>query len=698
MRIAPDFAELKLSRGSQRQKSLLKDREDYERLVANRSLTAQRERTRSVRASRRLAHPHRAARVAARSWLAKGGVQGESDMPSVSIGHPNRQKPSASRLRLHWGGCIENEWDEVDSDADTSAPDFSVKDCSSQASTPTLSFARADEILGEPLAEDSLNLDPLPPQSNMEMTFEETLTASSYEVGQPKVGHCQHKAEVSKLQISHSLQNKLNLSFGKVNERAEVAPVVFSSEQVAWDVEHQSRTRRESILKEIVTKLRIQAREAEVQAEEAHARALEMEQKMAAQKQHEEKEKRAATLKLAKSMDRQRAQKLHKQVEQERRKDEVQRNELEAVRAQAEEEKMAIRQQALSEVAATKAKARAARAQVLAAAKVEAQMSAFAEAESLRAEAERLAESAQAEAASLRAEAETVAETIKAKAAADAKELLLKAEAERAETQILAEAAEHKLHLSYGLQAGLTLTHAKSDIIEEHASLTSRRESILKEIVSKLRQQAREAEQQAKDAKAQALEFQQKATAQQQKQEVVATLKLAKSIDRQRACKAQKQAEQDRCKAEAQRIELETVRVQAEGENRLIKQQAFLEAAATKSKAKSDARAARARAISAAMVEAQERACAEAASLRAEAERVAEAIMTKAAADADHFLREAKAQKDIATAINSPLEEPAPLHDAAKDDLLDQAVDMLEEDWHVLSGTEVEDDGWDVLA
>lgn len=698
MCIALDFAELKLSRGSQRQKSLLKDREDYERLVANRSLTAQRERTRSVRASRRLAHPHRAARVAARSWLAKGGVQGESDMPSVSIGHPNRQKPSASRQRLHWEGCFENEWDEVNSDADTSAPDFSAKDGSSQASTPTLSFARADEIPGEPLAEESRNLDPLSPQSNMEMTFEESLIAFSYEVWQPSVGQCLYKAEVSKL-ISHPLQKRLNLSCGKVNERAEVAPVVFSSEQVAWDVEHQSRTRRESILKEIVTKLRIQAREAEVQAEEAQARALEMEQKMAAQKQHEEKEKRAATLKLAKSMDRQRAQKLHKQVEQERRKDEVQRNELEAVRAQAEEEKMAIRQQALSEVAAMKAKARAARAQVLAAAKAEAQMSACSEVKSLRAEAERLAESAQAEAASLRAQAETVAETVKAKAAADAKELLLKAEAERAESQLLAEAAEqHKLRLSYVLQAGLTLTHAKSDIIEEHASLTNRRESILKEIVGKLRHQAREAEQQAEDAKAQALDFQQKATAQQQKQEVVATLKLAKSIDRQRACKAKKQAVQDRCKAEAQRIELETLRVQTEGENRLIKQQALLEAAATKSKAKSDARAARARAISAAMVEAQERACAEAASLRAEAERVAEAIMTKAAADADQLLREAKAQKDIATAINSPLEEPAPLHGAAKDDLLDQAVDMLEEDWHVLSGTEVEDDGWDVLA
>jgi len=629
MTVTLDSAELKLVRGAHRQKSLTKDREAYNRHRDQHVKSAQKDcSTGSVPASYRLARPHRAARAAARSWLAKGAVRGDTDMPTVSIGHPDWHKPVVSRKGLHLEKRCDDSlhWDEVDSDVDTSAPEFSAED------TPS-----------------SVEGDALP----------EELSSEEEHLAQDRPNDTESQSHAHSANLVEDSQASCQENEGEKPQ------------------EDQLRNRRECILKGVATKLQERAREAERLAEEATARALEVEQKAAAQRKKEQKEEMAATLKLAKAMDQQRARKIHKQVEQDRRKDELRRNELEAIRSQAEEERSAIKQQAFSEVAAMKAKAkadaRAARARTILAAKAEAQEKVLA-----------CAESAQVEAAALRAEAERVAEAIKAKAAEDAKELLLQAAEEQAQARTSATAV---------------------------AESAERRENILKEVVTKLQRQAREAEQEAEDAKARVSEFERKATAQQQKEETAATLKLAKAMDQQRARKIHKQAEQGRRQDEMQRNVLEAIKAEAQEEKRVIKQQALSEAAAMKAKAKADARAARAQVIAAAKIEAHAQAQAEASSLRAEAEIEAETIKANAAAHAQELLRQAEAQ---CTQSHSTV-ELAVVEDAQGSELASSAEEEqqvaqnpvasesstmsdVEEDWHVLSGSEVEDGDWDVIV
>jgi len=662
--ITMDFAELKSSRSVQRNASLRRDREDYQRLLAKRK-TAQggsaHNAGSSVSASYRQARPHRGARTMTRSWLAKGEVQGEADMPSLSTGHVWR-KPSVSRRHVFSEtSCFSQPiWDEVSSDVDTTEPEGD--DIADDNSSIEVSSATSGQELVQELDEVG---DDLAEQLELEKA---AIPQGSRRVEQlaPEDTVCEHQSQPKTFD---------SLSFTASVEHCE-ASLTAKADRTCSEADnspaYDERARRERITRNVLNTLRHQVRQAECAAEEAKAQVQTAVQKTEAQHQKDE----VAAKKLVLQTEKQRVAQLRKQRSQAAH--------LQAVKEKAErtlQEAAAIREQAEMEASSM-------RAQLLAEA-CTAATDVMQEADAIR---EQVETQVQAELIAAKAEAEILkldslesvrkAETIKAEAETEALALKMQANKERfAAAQTKAEA--ETLHA----EAERTAQMIRKLALEDAVALKARAEAQLQQKVEAERKARQDAEEKlARESAALAAEAQCRAES-IAKREASAALKLAKTMEQQRARKIRKQAEQERRQEEIKCNELEAIKAQAEEAQRMIKQQAFLEAAAMKAKAKAEAQAVRAHAIAAARVEAQETAHTEAAALRAEAEIVAESIKAKAVRDAEELMQQAEAD----------LERTKVARDLKAAIAIDSAFSELEEDWHVLPA-EVEDSDWDLLA
>jgi len=640
--------DLKLLRSAQRNRSLLKDREVYERLHSKRE-TAQNECKQSYRngtlASYRLARPHRAARAVARSWLAKGEVQDESDMPAVSIGHVYMHKPTVLRLRASplLPSKAQPECCDDISDADTVVPDDSVGDCRSEMTSPTLSFMQDDADMGHILSEDPL-------------TFEDSLTWPPLSLLGERVVvqyHAEKEAVISEAPVPNH-QCKSESSEAPCNPEVEATPASESAQELTEigialipvesvpDACTASRphgtvretcntTRREDILREVVIKLRDQTRKVEQQAEQAKAWSREVEQKEAAQNQKKE----ALARKQALQMEKQKAAQLRKERSA-------------ASHAQAVEEKadralkeaLAIREQAKNDASISAH---------------EASLVAQQQAEALI-QAELLSTKVEAEALKLDG-MEVVMQAERVKAFAVAEAYALKAQAARDQAFASATKAQAEA-MSAEAECAAQLT--RENAMQDAAALKARAFSQLLQKVEIENQARQEAEACLVREANPLVELPKGRSAKQAtsaKQGTSAALKLAKAMERQCACKVRKQAKQERRQEQEKCTELETRRVQAVEEHMARKKQAFVEVAAMKAKAHSDEQASQARALEAAREEAEEAAQKETANVRVEAEMLAETIKAKAAKDAADMLREAQANMEalMASALESTL-------------------------------------------
>lgn len=633
-----DMAEHKLQRSLHRKKSLAKDREDYQRKQAHKQekdSSKEMGRTHSVPASYRLARPHRAARTVARSLLAKGDVKGESDMPNISVGHVEFFKPSATGQRSCCSRIAFEEKQariEVESDVETVVPEDSdeTEDGATATSSPTLSFMEGDSITEEfereeqVILEDPAIHDETQPDNN---EAQDTVSAGTED-------------ETSKVQCVAD-----ELATRKKRKAEQPLPIAGSIQ------ESLAAERRECILREVVTKLRNQAREAERDADEARARAKEIEQRSVVQHPRED----AFVRKQALQNEKQRAAHIRKQRNQAahlrviKEKAELTLRDATALREQAEIDAASMKAQLLAEAskAAQDQASRLVEAE-LAAARVEAEalkldsLEVVMQAEKTKAELE-----AEAHALKIQADQEK-AEAAEAKAAAQA----VQAEAEHSAQLIRKGALEDAVALKARVQAQLQ---------EKMDSL------------SKAQQEAEEAAQ--REIAVQAADAQRQAEA-VAKQQAAASLKLVKTMEQQRARKIRKEAEQARRHEQLKSKELEAAKAQADKEKAEIRQQALSEAAALRTKAESDAR--------------------EAAALRAQAEREAEEIRAMAVREAEQLIQKLHAEQvqDQISSRPSSTEHEAIVTDAAVED---DIVAELEQDWHVLP-TEVADDDWDLLV
>jgi len=723
LEIDQHWSEAKLQRASRRAHSVHKDRQDYNRVLAKREKSQKEDRTSSMPASCRHARPHGAARAVARSWLAKGEVTCETDMPSISIGHPDMHKPTATRL----ASCKrQSQKDEVDSDVETSVPDDRV----SAYSSPTLSCLEDHPVYEELSQEDSLGepalaLEPEysspgdqpcnwiadadsgtlqfakaeqqgPVRTNRfgDMSVDSHSTTwklRGYAVldrlgdisvlahtthSQPR-SHCLNNRFGDMSVNCHSTTWKLrgycvSDRFGDfsadsltMNSNAESSHETPCASHETPCAPHETPcVSREQILREVVSKLRLQAREAEQEAGEAKAHVQEVQEKAAAQHLKEEFSAR----KQAMQTEKQRVAQLRKQRNQAAHLDAIQ-----GKADRALQEAAAIREQAQDDAISM-------RAQVLAKASKEAHEQA-----EMHREAELLA--AQAEAEALKAdswEAAKQAEILKAEAAAEAEALKMlagKEQAAAAETKAQAVA----MHAEAERAARMIREEALEDVVALKARVFDQlREKA--EAENKARQEASEefAKESARLAALSEADAKCKAAA--------AALKLGKAMQQQNARKIHKQSEQER----RQCVELDAMKAVAEAEMQDIKQKALYEVAAMKTKAKTDAKEARTRAIAAAKTEALERAQAEAAALRAAAEKEAELIKAKAARDVEELMRQAQT-----AALPVPQEEET-LDDNCLPAVAAVAVDECDleadEDWQLLPAEVPAHEDWDLLV
>jgi len=736
LEIGQHWAEAKLQRASRRAHSVHKDRQDYNRALAKREksqdakreklqATQKEERTSSMPASCRHARPHGAARAVARSWLAKGEVTCEKDMPSVSIGHPDMHKPTATRL----ASCKrKSQRDEVDSDVDTSVPD----DRLSEKASPTLSCLEDHPVYEELSEEDSLgepalafepeyfipgdwsadadrgtlhflDTSPTKPEQQGQVRtrtnrfgdmsvdshsttfklrgyavldrFGDTSVLAHTTHSQPR-SYCLNNRFGDMSVNSHSTTWKLRGycvrdRFGDVSVDGHSMNSNAKPSHETPCASHETPcVNREQILREVVCKLRLQAREAEQEAGEAKAHVQEVQEKAAAQNLKEELSARKQALQTEK----QRVAQLRKQRNQAAH--------LDAIKEKADralQEAAAIREQAQDDAILM-------RAQVLAKASSEAHEQA-----EMHRETELLV--AQAEAEALKAdswEAAKQAEILKAEAAAEAEALKMLAGMEQAA------AAETKAQaVAMHAEAERAARMIREEALEDVVALKTRVFDQLREKAeaeNKARQEASEefAKESARLAAFSEAEAKRKAQATVQ-QEAAAALKLGKAMQQQSARKIHKQSEQER----RQCVEIDAMKAAAEAEMQDIKQKAMNEVAAMKAKAKVDANKARNRAIAAAKTEALERAQAEAAALRAQAEKEAELIKTKAAQDVEDLMRQAQTTA-----------QPIPHEEALDDNCLpavaavaDEKCDLeADEDWQLLPAEVPTEEDWDLLV
>jgi len=596
-----DIQEFKEQRANGRKVKISRKRLAYEDSLAKRTLLSQVGTDCKGLSGHDQAKPHRTARAALRTFLAREAIETESDVPSISMGRPGCRKPSVSPLLTCQDRPMHDVpvWDELslekqqDSDLE---PMLHADDCDTTATE------------GEDNIKDHSKHDCSEGTSSQEAT---SCESSDSEVN--------IKATASPCPTEQGNETQHEpLPVDLCEHRTK------SSEDEVSDKEKSGAARREAILREVAVKLHRRAREAEQAAAEAQGRADEC-QSLTFEKTGDLKCSRK-DIKRALQLEKQRAAEIRKKRNQaahvQAMKDKAARTlqEADRIREQAEADAVAVQAQLLARASET--------------AQLEAEM---------RAKEEIL--KAEMEAAALKEEG------FKAKAEMEAhmqSELMaLKSGAER-DIQRMKQIAneEVKAQAQAIVQAAHATAEEEARAVRERAfahvcALKARVEAeMLKKADAHERATRAAVEQARADAEAKVRkEEESRVLAEveklkiQKKREDTIGLKQAKELAKQQAQKFRKQMQIERQLEEEKQQEFDRIRAQAMQDAENAKECALAEAAKLKAQALADASTIRARAAS----EAQAKAGAEAAKRLEAAEAEAQAIKTKAEQEAQQI-------------------------------------------------------------
>lgn len=661
--------EAKMKRAAVRSNSLHKKRQEYKRscqVAQNESgLPWLRDGERK---------PHRLARTATRTLLARGMLETGADMPAVSLGRAGRstrgsRKPSISPLMMCTaaeGDCDFLDLHDLDDFSLTAMDSYDL--ISSPADSEDEPMARAvhaytvfDLLQGKisKLSSESqvrkrvvlmdCSGSAAEPQSDSVMSEDDTEVRNMSRTSTEQESQSDSvTSEVDEVQgMSHA---STEASLGEVRVKEQLSAKANSAEGVLFQHKDDDLERRKAVLRSVLAAHRRdhelemeQLREAQLRAQEAEAAA------MAARSKAEKAAADAEVqLQKTKGADLKRAMQLEKQVSADLRKKRNQAAQLEALRKKADhalQESKAIKEQAEAEVVANKAR-------LLAEASNAAQQEAAAYVEAARIEAQ---EEAKALVEQSREEAARIEAEVKAKAELEAQVLKMQTEAEaKALAQAELEAASKR--------AQEAAKEVKTAALKHVLAMKARAEEQMK---AKF-----EAEQQARmesEAKAaQEKERQAKARAQQ---EAAEALRMGKLLDQQRSKTLRKQAQQERKHQELQEQALAAVRAEAAKEvDAVVAELADLKVQAHASE------------------------------LQLQREKKAKELAEAAAAQAQAELSKIKARSDQeAEAMKAKLEEIGS-RTCLEEDALEQEV-PLDHDWTIADvADECEDDSWAVLA
>mmetsp|Transcript_8762 Transcript_8762/g.24056 ORF Transcript_8762/g.24056 Transcript_8762/m.24056 type:complete len:862 (+) Transcript_8762:81-2666(+) len=639
-----DFCALKMSRAASRKRHMAAKRVEYQRARST-------QRARSSDPADRV-KPHRIARTAARSFVAKGFVESESDMPSLtSMGRSTsahaRKKPSVASL-VHCGGapCLEKSV-------------FVLEDVSDFETT-------ASE--GEDFVEAS------PAERTAGASDVDSVEESEHAMIDKRSEDCEapHRDEQQQQQQQQFADTELKQKADVEDRDGETKP----------GQSNEAPTRREQVLRKLVDQLRAQSKEEEGRANEAKA------QREALEEQLRLVEGKAS--KTSKSQEKKAALQLEKRQAAEMRKRRNQEQQLRHLKEKADEALQAaekMREEAEAEAIAAKAR-HLAEAEVVA--QREAEAFALAEAESVRVQTEELVQQRMHELAQAQA-------ALEASAAAEAESLKAQAESEARNVQVLAE--QMKVRVQQETHSMKIRAEVESRVIKARAEMEARDLKAAMEAERRAHLEAQAQEQAQADARAKAeLAAQEEAAREAQKRvdlaaqkEASAALKRAKELEQQRAKQFRKQQQQERKLAEAKERELEAARAKAKQESDALLAKALAEAKAVKANAEAEARAIRARAEAEALAKVVEESKAEVQAEGQQAlagtEQQAEQIAHEDA-HGEHVPNEAEAEGEFAGGL---LDFEVQDEEGAADE------DMHEEEATGITKQQPEESGWEVL-
>jgi len=666
--------DFKAMRCAQRNKSLIKKRADYAQMIEQKEQRGIRgtwsapfdskRRARSVPVAHRRSHPQGAVRTVARTWMAKGQVESDIDVPSISRGRVGQRKPSVSHL-LSFSGAhgisahcadqglvsptlelekvscqVDAQRQNFDVDVDTTASESMDFDCISPAST----FAK-DAPLVEDLANDILELEP-PAHCDVTMdgTHQEALIGA-VDDGIQTLSLFDENCTTENPQIVHGA--------GAFFEQPSLQPGGT-----------KEATTREQVMRQVIGKLREQALVAEQKAAAAKARAQELAKQVASQKRVEKGLSKKEILRV----ESQRSAQLRKQrnqaahVQALKGKAESALQEAEKIRNKAEAEAAETHARLLAEASKSAQEQVDAQVQaVLAAAKAEADAVKF-DSEEAAKQTQELKAEAEVQLAQMKAHAEKEHQATQA--------AKVEAEALRAEAELAARAIREA-----AFQDAMAFKARVEVQMQEKRDANTKAQQ---EMEAKLSEQAEHAKEAAAAAEAQHL-----AEAKARK-ESVATLKLGKAMEQQRSKKLHKQAQQERQQEELRQRELDAVRIRMQEESRAAQEQAMAEIASMKKKMKADAKKECQRTIAAAQAMAQTRNEEIAAALLDVAKTEADNIKAAAAKQAQERKMQEELQQEKACLESKTLRAQTATHEK------EHAMSEDADEWHVVFDAVVE--------
>jgi len=628
-----DYAELKHLRSSRREVSLAMKRAEYERSLKKRSA---RFFARAVPVSHQASRPHRAARAATRTWVAKGEIECQSDMPTISMGRAGMQKPSVSSLLTYTSAASSSKLEEkqVDDNSDvethiSDGADLIQEFAISETTSPALSFSAVDDEMAQKLSQES------------ELSLEDGTTEDGATASEVTSITCESPASDSAEACCPDVPQAEDTECAKMEEAVQKQEKAVPAIPATF--------MRETILREVVKQLKHQVREAEEQAKEAKVQAHRIMQEQDMQRRTEG----LALKKRALQAEKQRAAQLRKQRNQAahmqamKEKADRQLQEAANIRDQAEIEAVSMRAQALAEATKT--------AQEEVEAQVKAQLAiAKAEADSLKQDSLELAEQAE-----------------KAKAEALARLQLAEEQAEKERAAATRAAVEAQ---AMHAEAERTAQEIRQKALEDAVALKVRCEVQMKqrmEVESRARQEAEA--QRAKDEEESALRAKREAEAKAQREAATAR-KLAKEMEQQRARKFHKQAKQERCQEQMKSHMIDAMKKQIEEESRALKEKAMAEIAAMKAKAN-----------------------AEASAVTKKAEVLAKSIKQRAFEEVRELKQQAVMEQ---VAVQEQVSTCGPLEKPLDSEVEVERDDDDQEDWEVLplqSAEAMQDADWDVV-
>mmetsp|Transcript_80187 Transcript_80187/g.202818 ORF Transcript_80187/g.202818 Transcript_80187/m.202818 type:complete len:663 (-) Transcript_80187:627-2615(-) len=344
-----DICSLKMRRAESRKRHIAAKRMEYQ-------IARTTPRARSSDPADRV-KPHRIARSAARSFVAKGFVEGESDMPSLtSMGKPTsahaRKKPSvASLVQCSLAPCFEKTAYPLSDFSDFETTASEGEDSSEAILRPWASSDVDVAVESKPALDDENNAREL---ETLHFDEHDRRVESQSKQDMDSISAVIHKSErgakdaddkhneASTHDDLHSMRVRAEVESRVIKSRAEMEARALKA---AMEAEQRAQAHEKAQAEE-------RAR-AELAARERAAREARRRAEIAQQREA------SAALKRAKELEQQRARQFRKQEQQERKLAQMKEQELEAARVKAKEESDALRARALAEVNALKATAEA---------------------------------------------------------------------------------------------------------------------------------------------------------------------------------------------------------------------------------------------------------------------------------------------------------------------------------------------------